>query len=149
MLKSWLAVLSLVSPFCSMRICTSNWRATAIIPTMASIGFTLEPFGQQDFLVRTVPAAAANKDYKALLREVADELLETGGREKAQDIREKIWIMSACRMAVKAGDPLSVQEMERLIRDLAETENPYLCPHGRPITVTLTYDELMRRFKRT
>ncbi|MCH8274503.1 MAG: DNA mismatch repair endonuclease MutL [Armatimonadetes bacterium] len=122
---------------------------TERLEDLKGVGFTLEPFGQQDFLIRTVPAAAANKDYKSLLREVADELLETGGREKAQDIREKIWIMSACRMAVKAGDPLSVQEMERLIRDLAETENPYLCPHGRPITVTLTYDELMRRFKRT
>jgi DNA mismatch repair protein MutL len=38
--------------------------------------------------------------------------------------------------------------MEHLIRDLAETENPYLCPHGRPITITLTFDELLRRFKR-
>ena len=52
-------------------------------------------------------------------------------------------------MAVKAGDPLSHAEMERLIVDLASTENPYLCPHGRPITVTLDGGALLRLFKRT
>ena len=51
-------------------------------------------------------------------------------------------------MAVKAGDVLSHAEMEKLIVDLASTENPYLCPHGRPITITLGIDDLMRKFKR-
>jgi DNA mismatch repair protein MutL len=52
-------------------------------------------------------------------------------------------------MAVKAGDPLSHAEMEKLIVDLATTENPYMCPHGRPITITLSTEDLMRKFKRT
>lgn len=113
------------------------------------VGFRLEPFGAQAFLIRAVPAAAANKDYRSLLREVADELDQASGTRQTVDAREKIWIMSACKMAVKAGDPLSIAEMEHLIQELANTENPYLCPHGRPITITLTYDEIMRRFKRS
>lgn len=116
---------------------------------LKSVGFILEPFGGTDFLIRAVPAVAADRDYRKLLRDVADELTQSNGKLKPQDAREKIWITSACRMAVKAGDVLSIPEMEKLIYDLAETENPYLCPHGRPITVTLTLDELMRRFKRT
>lgn len=52
-------------------------------------------------------------------------------------------------MAVKAGDSLSLAEMEKLLLDLATTENPYLCPHGRPITITLSIADLLRKFKRT
>jgi len=113
------------------------------------IGFDLSPFGAQAFLVRAIPAAAIGKDFRKLLHDVADELLQTDGRIASQSAREKIWTTSACRMAVKAGDALGTPEMEQLIRDLAETENPYLCPHGRPITITLSFDELLRRFKRT
>jgi DNA mismatch repair protein MutL len=116
---------------------------------LRGVGFQLEPFGPLSFLIRTVPAAAANKDYRKTLQDVAAELLNTDGRVRPESAREKIWITTACRMAVKAGDPLSIPEMEKLIRDLAETENPYLCPHGRPITITLTSDELLRKFKRT
>ncbi|MER3559321.1 MAG: DNA mismatch repair protein MutL, partial [Armatimonadota bacterium] len=63
--------------------------------------------------------------------------------------REQIWITTACKLAVKAGDPLNPPEMQKLIEDLAQTENPYLCPHGRPITLTLSWSELERRFKRS
>lgn len=114
---------------------------------LREIGFDLEPFGPQAYLVRAVPAAA-RKDFRSILLDVAEELIATGGRVRPQAARERIWITSACHMAVKAGDPLGEAEMEQLIRDLAETENPYLCPHGRPITITLTFDELLRRFKR-
>ncbi|MGI8922578.1 MAG: DNA mismatch repair endonuclease MutL [Fimbriimonadales bacterium] len=129
-------------------------RAAAValserLEDLRRIGFDLSPFGAQAFLVRAIPAAASGKDFRKLLLDVADELLQTGGRIASQSAREKIWTTSACRMAVKAGDPLGVPEMDQLIRDLAETENPYLCPHGRPITITLTFDELLRRFKRT
>jgi DNA mismatch repair protein MutL len=51
-------------------------------------------------------------------------------------------------MAVKAGDALSHAEMTHLLQELAETENPYLCPHGRPVVLVLSIEELERRFKR-
>ncbi|MDQ2986634.1 MAG: DNA mismatch repair endonuclease MutL [Armatimonadota bacterium] len=116
---------------------------------LRAVGFEVVPFGTQAFLVRAVPAAAKGKDFHGILRDVAAGLIETDGRVRPETLREKIWITTACRMAVKAGDPLTHHEMEHLIRELAGTENPYLCPHGRPITITLTADELLRRFKRT
>ncbi|MEO7454185.1 MAG: DNA mismatch repair endonuclease MutL [Fimbriimonadales bacterium] len=129
-------------------------KATALALTermddLAAAGFDVSPFGTQAFLIRAVPAAAKGKDCVALLKEIGAGLVETEGRVRPETLREKLWITSACRMAVKAGDPLSVAEMEHLLRELASTENPYMCPHGRPITITLTAEELLRRFKRT
>jgi DNA mismatch repair protein MutL len=126
--------------------------ATALgerLDDLRAVGFDVLPFGPQSFIVRAVPAAARGKDHMAILREVSAQIANSEGRVLPETLREKIWITTACRMAVKAGDPRSLAEMERLIQDLATTENPYLCPHGRPITITLTAEELLRRFKRT
>lgn len=113
------------------------------------IGFDLEPFGGESFLVRAVPAAIRGKSALKVLKDLIDELTEGTTVHKLSPTREQIWITSSCKMAVKAGDPLSLAEMEKLIVDLASTENPYLCPHGRPITITLRTEDLLRKFKRT
>ncbi len=119
------------------------------LPELEAIGFHLEPFGQDAFLVRAVPSALGTKDPIQILRDIVDELVELSVSKRLPIAREQIWITSACKLAVKAGDPLSMPEMQKLIEDLAKTENPYLCPHGRPITLILTWSELERRFKRS
>ncbi|HWA81815.1 MAG TPA: DNA mismatch repair endonuclease MutL, partial [Fimbriimonadaceae bacterium] len=113
------------------------------------VGFDLEPFGGESYVVRAVPAAIRGKDPLKVLRDLVDELVDSSVTRRLVPTREQIWITSACHMAVKAGDPLSHAEMEKLIVDLATTENPYLCPHGRPITITLTTNDLLRKFHRT
>jgi len=113
------------------------------------VGFDLEPFGGESYVVRAIPAALKNRDPLKVLRDLVDELVEATVTRRLVPTREQIWITSSCKMAVKAGDPLSLPEMEKLMVDLATTENPYLCPHGRPITVTLSKDALFRMFKRT
>lgn len=116
---------------------------------LIDVGFDLEPFGGESYVVRTVPAALRGRDPIKVLKELVEELVEATVTRKLVPTREQIWITTSCHMAVKAGDPLSLPEMERLIVDLAETENPYLCPHGRPITATLSRDAMLRLFKRT
>lgn len=113
---------------------------------LAGVGFDMEPFGNGAFLLRAVPAVLAGKDYRGALRDVIDELAEPG--TNPMSAREKVWITTSCRMAVKAGDPLTHAEMLKLLHDLADTQNPYLCPHGRPIIIALSTDELLRKFKR-
>ncbi len=113
------------------------------------VGFDLEPFGGESYIIRAAPAALKGKDPVKVLQDMVDELVESSVTRKLVPTREQIWITSSCKMAVKSGDPLSVAEMEKLILDLATTENPYMCPHGRPITITLGRDELFRKFKRT
>ncbi|MFN4034070.1 MAG: DNA mismatch repair endonuclease MutL [Fimbriimonadales bacterium] len=117
------------------------------LPELQAIGFELEPFGQDAFLVRAVPAALKG-DPVQVLRDIVDELVEVSVSKRLPIAREQIWITTACKMAVKAGDALSMPEMRKLVEDLARTENPYLCPHGRPITITLAWGDIERRFKR-
>lgn len=118
------------------------------IDEVRAVGFDLEPFGGDSYLIRSAPAAIKGKDPAKVLAEMIDELVESSVTRRLSPTREQIWITTSCKMAVKSGDPLSMAEMERLLVDLASTENPYLCPHGRPITLTLGKDELMRKFKR-
>ncbi|MEI8282463.1 MAG: hypothetical protein WCG75_08670, partial [Armatimonadota bacterium] len=113
-----------------------------------SVGFELESFGGDAYVVRAIPAALRGKDPIKYLKDLIDELVESSVTRKLVPTREQIWIMSSCKMAVKSGDVLSHAEMEKLMIDLATTENPYHCPHGRPITATLTHDDLLRLFKR-
>jgi DNA mismatch repair protein MutL len=113
-----------------------------------SVGFEIDSFGADSFVIRSVPAALKGKDPIKYLTDLVDELVESSVNKRIIPTREQIWIMSSCKMAVKAGDPLSRAEMEKLLLDLATTENPYHCPHGRPITATLTQDDLLRLFKR-
>ncbi len=113
------------------------------------LGFELEPFGQDTYLVRSVPVALTGRNPLEVLRDIIDELVELSVSRRLPVAREQIWITTACKLAVKAGDPLNLPEMQKLIEDLARTQNPYLCPHGRPITLTLTWAELERRFKRS
>lgn len=113
------------------------------------VGFDLEPFGGESYVVRAVPAAIRSKDPLKILRDLIDELVDSSVTRRLVPTREQIWITSACHMAVKAGDTLSHAEMEKLIVDLATTENPYMCPHGRPITITLSANDLLRKFHRT
>jgi DNA mismatch repair protein MutL len=118
------------------------------LPELEAIGFELEPFGADAYLIRAVPAALKG-DPVQTLRDIVDELVELSVSKRLPVAREQIWITTACKLAVKAGDPLSMPEMRKLIEDLARTENPYLCPHGRPITIILTWQEIERKFKRS
>ena len=111
-------------------------------------GFELEPFGGESFLVRAVPSVLKNKDPLKILTKIVEELAEGTVHRRIPPTCEQVWAMAACKMAVKAGDLLSIAEMQKLIEDLALTENPYLCPHGRPITVTLDGHAILKLFKR-
>ncbi|MGQ9658375.1 MAG: DNA mismatch repair endonuclease MutL, partial [Fimbriimonadales bacterium] len=118
------------------------------LPELEAIGLELEPFGANAYLIRAVPAALKGDPVQAL-RDIVDELVELTVTKRLPSAREQIWITASCKMAIKAGDPLSMPEMQKLIEDLARTENPYLCPHGRPITILLTWGEIERKFKRS
>ncbi len=111
-------------------------------------GWELEPFGGRALVVRAVPSLLRQGQQEAVLRDMVDELVhQTVARRLVVD-RDQVTIAHACRMAVKAGDALSVEEMTGLLRQLAETRNPHFCPHGRPAAVLVPYSEIDRRFKR-
>ncbi len=121
---------------------------TERLEDLRQIGFQLEPFGEGSFLVRSVPALSRRLTPMQFLRDFIDELTDGFAPGNLTPTRDEVYIMCSCKMAIKAGDKLGFAEMQKLVEDLAITENPYLCPHGRPITVVMPKNELWRKFKR-
>jgi DNA mismatch repair protein MutL len=111
-------------------------------------GWEIEPFGGESFVIRAVPSVLADKPYERILLDMVDELCNQSVARRLLVQKDHVTITNACKMAVKAGDPLNREEMESLLAQLRETENPFLCPHGRPIVVTIPFSELDRQFKR-
>jgi DNA mismatch repair protein MutL len=115
---------------------------------LAKAGFLLEPFGGTTFVVRAVPATLCEKPYLDILRSLVEDLTETSTARRLLVPHEAAVIMASCKMAVKKGDPLTLEEMTRLLADLAKMRNPFTCPHGRPILIALTHHEMDRKFHR-
>ncbi len=115
---------------------------------LRSLGFEIEPFGRDTFVVRTIPALIAEKNYEQILRDTVEELAELTVSRRLIVQRDAIITTTACKMAVKAGDRLAPEEMIRLVEDLRRTSNPYLCPHGRPIVICFTNRDLDKLFGR-
>lgn len=114
---------------------------------LAEIGFGVEPFGESSFLVRSIPASGRGQSALELLHDLIDQIAD-GKQGEFRNRRDDVLIMCSCKMAIKAGDPLGLPEMVKLLHDLAATENPYLCPHGRPITVVMPKSDLYKKFHR-
>ena len=106
-------------------------------------GFTIEPFGERSYLVRTVPGVLIRSDWLTAMREFLDN---PTGRDKERS--EAIIKTLACHGAVRAGQPLTDEEIRSLIRQLEQTENPYNCPHGRPTLIHLSIRQLEKEFGR-
>jgi DNA mismatch repair protein MutL len=112
------------------------------------LGFEIEPFGGNEYAVRAVPDNLFSIAKKELLIEMLDQLEEGISTGMTPDlIDEKVASMS-CKAAVKGNQRLSVQEVNSLIGELLELENPYHCPHGRPTIISMTKRELEKKFKR-
>lgn len=112
------------------------------------IGFEIENFGGDSFAVRAVPDNLFSIAKKELLMEMLDRLSDDITSAEAPDIiGEKIASMS-CKAAVKGNTKLSAAEVDALIGELLELENPYHCPHGRPTIIAMTKRELEKKFKR-
>lgn len=115
---------------------------------LTSVGFDIEPFGNDAFLVRAVPVDVKDTDPQALLNDIAEELSGEATISSVDHRREKLLITLCCRSAIKAGDRLSHEEMTHLLRNLSATSRPYTCPHGWPIVMTISNLEIDRKFNR-
>ncbi len=114
---------------------------------LADLGFKVEPFGPNTFVVRAVPALLSKLDPATALHAVVDDL-ETG-KEPLQEREEARVILRVCKSAaVKAGQSLSPAEMEAMIQQLESCHNPHTCPHGRPTLIHLSAAALAKQFGR-
>lgn len=117
------------------------------MPELKKIGFEIDSFGGREFSVRAVPANLFGIGQVELLTEFIGSLTEEMNLKDTNIILEKVASMS-CKAAVKGKMKMSFAEAEALIDSLMELENPYHCPHGRPVIVSMSKYELEKKFKR-
>jgi DNA mismatch repair protein MutL len=125
----------------------SAWLAENL-PAFAQLGFALDPFGPTTFVLRAIPATALREEPLALLRDLVAEGCAGIGRPDAEAVMERLLQLLACRLAIKAGQRLRVEEIHSLLHHLDRLDRSSTCPHGRPLWWKLTVREVERFFGR-
>ena len=125
-------------------------RLLELAPGLDGCGFSLAPLSGNTLAVTSTPAVLSPVEAEALLRALGSE--DGDGTGASGDLRRRVLealaASLACKAAVKMHHPLSAPEMEALVAELFAAEQPYACPHGRPIVLQMTDMDLERRFGR-
>ncbi len=117
------------------------------LETLNHLGVEIEPFGGASYLVRSIPAVLSREDPRGALSEIVDGLSQRDDLVEAT--REARLVTLICkRAAIKGNTPMSMAEMQELVRRLEACRSPRTCPHGRPTMVYLSSGELARQFGR-
>lgn len=118
-----------------------------ITDSFRPLGFQIEHFGDRSYVVQAVPAVIKDSDIKTVVYDILSDISEMD--LKKIDVTDELIKLTACRAAIKAGDPLSKREMFYLLEQLKGCDLPFTCPHGRPTVLNVTVEELEKRFRRT
>jgi len=113
-----------------------------------SMGFSISDFGGDMFMVDALPAALGDVAAAAVLADIASALERGGKNAGGEWVREHI-VKTAVDTCVRAKDELSRPEVDQLVQDLARTDMPYTCPHGRPTLIFMGFNELKKKFGRS
>ena len=117
-----------------------------VLPYLEKIGFKIKKQDEASILVESIPSEMALGNEKNVIKEILDNFLRN--QKNYSSFQEGLAAMFACKAAIKAGDSLVKEEMQELVNRLFSTKHPYYCPHGRPIIVQMSLNELDSRFER-
>jgi len=123
-------------------------RVSARAAELAELGLVIEEFGPDALVVREVPAMLGKLDVKGLMRDLADEIAETGNALSLKERLEEVSGTLACHMSVRAGRRLNADEMNALLREMESTPHSGQCNHGRPTYVELKLADIEKLFGR-
>lgn len=119
----------------------------ALLPNLISLGFEIEEFGNNTYKVMAVPAIVADMDFKAFFDLFLTDTRRFNQLKSVDLIKEEIMQLS-CKSAIKAGFDLTESEIQKLYDDMSRENVPLYCPHGRPIMIKITKQEIEKWFKR-
>lgn len=111
-------------------------------------GFEAEPFGPQTIAVKAAPVGLEGPRLERMLTEVLEQAGSATQSENLETMRTRIAASIACHSAIKINFPLDMQRMEWLLAELARTDHPTSCPHGRPIALRYSWKDIQRAFER-
>jgi DNA mismatch repair protein MutL len=121
---------------------------TEISEELERNGFEVEPFGTRTIAVKTAPGGVRPADVEKMLVELLDQFQQEEQMLNLEKIRARIAASIACHAAIKINMPLEQNKMEWLLKELAKTECPMTCPHGRPVVLRYSVKEIQKAFKR-
>ncbi|MEK3766463.1 MULTISPECIES: DNA mismatch repair endonuclease MutL [unclassified Solibacillus] len=114
---------------------------------LEEVGVYLEEFGLSSFVVREYPTWFPKGEEQEVIEELIEQVLKAR-KTDIKKLREDAAIMMSCKKSIKANHFLNKEQMERLIKDLRNADNPFTCPHGRPVLIHFTSYEVEKMFKR-
>ena len=156
----------LFEKICKQRLAESPERQQLLMPLLVELtpgqmavfaeisdelnrnGFEVEPFGTRTIAVKTSAAGVAAADVEHLLHEILEQFEREEQSLNLDRIRTNIAASIACHAAIKVNMPLEQNKMEWLLRELAKTDCPMSCPHGRPVVLRYSVKDIQRAFKR-
>jgi DNA mismatch repair protein MutL len=118
------------------------------IALLEQFGFTLEPFGPSAYAITAAPALLPEGDYRPVVRQMVAELADVDTSAKLRQHLEERLATMACHSVIRAHRKLELAEMRALLRELDQIEFATQCPHGRPVLIEFSGDELEKMFKR-
>jgi DNA mismatch repair protein MutL len=120
----------------------------AIANELERNGFEVEPFGPHTLAVKAAPVGLEGRQLERMLMEVLEQAGNPTQSENMGTLRTRIAASIACHAAIKVNMPLDTRRMEWLLEELARTEHPTSCPHGRPIALRYSWKDIQRAFQR-
>jgi DNA mismatch repair protein MutL len=120
----------------------------SVKPLLLTLGIEITDFDAGSVAVHSFPSLLSKVAPSEFLRDLLDKLMELGPRLTPEELLHEVLDMASCKAAVKAGYPLSSEEIHALLLRKEQVDRSSNCPHGRPTTLRLTINDLERQFKR-
>ncbi len=120
----------------------------SLVPSLSDLGFEIEPFGGSSFVIHAVPATLSGFKPEEIVRDYLRYAEEECPANEGE-ILLGLARVASCHGSVRAGRRLKAEEMKRLLEALDSIDTPFTCPHGRPLSYTLKYEQIFRFFKRS
>jgi DNA mismatch repair protein MutL len=115
---------------------------------LEELGIRVDEFGGDSVVVRELPADSRPEEAARLVADVAAALVEGEGPDRPEEARRRAAATAACHAAVKINDPLTLEKMDYILEELFRCRTPTHCPHGRPIVLRISLEEIERAFGR-
>jgi DNA mismatch repair protein MutL len=141
-------VVQLLLPILMETTAEESFLLSSFLENFLSLGFEIDRVGEKTFAVRALPSGIDERLAEDMIKEILEALRLSNRAGKGTDTVDTILVLMACHRALRAGQPLRNEEMARLLKDLLPFPPYSTCPHGRPIFVSLSWEELNRQFKR-
>jgi DNA mismatch repair protein MutL len=119
-----------------------------ILSNALALGFEVAPAGGNSLWIKSIPIGLSAEEAEKAFRKIMEEITDGGGALSQEDFFQSLLRLLACHSAIRAGQSLSSEEVQSLLTQLDQTDSPSHCPHGRPLWIVITWEEIEKRFKR-